>query len=391
MVSQNGRRSLARNSIPRLAYLDGVRGLAALYIVFGHAIFSASHMLRERFPTWLSLFTRPFEYGHFAVVVFIVLSGYVLMLPVAKSPAGELSGGFRGYMTRRAWRILPAFYAAFVLALPLAWIREKLFQQLHVVHTPISASALVSHLFLVQNLRLEWSRAVDVPLWTLGTEWQIYFIFPLLLLPIWRRFGAIASALTGLIVGMAPHCLLPRANNLDAAHFWFVGLFAMGMMAAVVNTPEAPGIPDRARKLPWGLFAAALGLSATIAAIVMPGYWSAHPWLIDPWTGAAAACIIIYTTRLVQSQGSKPTWVRFLESSPVVRLGGFSYSLYLIHYPIVVTLSLTLRLFVHSPATNVLIETIVAVPLAVCAAFAFYQVFERPFLKMRERHGAEAG
>ena len=65
----------------RLGYLDGLRGLAALYVVMHHsafAFYTASEM-----PHRLRLLLKPLAYGHFSVDLFIVLSGYCLMLPVA--------------------------------------------------------------------------------------------------------------------------------------------------------------------------------------------------------------------------------------------------------------------------------------------------------------------
>jgi peptidoglycan/LPS O-acetylase OafA/YrhL len=42
------------------------------------------------------------------------------------------------------------------------------------------------------------------PLWTVATEWQLYFFFPLFLLPIWRRFGLTSVVLAAFLIGIAP-------------------------------------------------------------------------------------------------------------------------------------------------------------------------------------------
>ena len=74
----------------RLDFLDGIRGLSALYVVLYHAIppkavvgTSAAHNLVRKM-------TFPIHQGHLAVAIFIVLSGYCLMLPIAKSADGQL-------------------------------------------------------------------------------------------------------------------------------------------------------------------------------------------------------------------------------------------------------------------------------------------------------------
>ena len=66
----------------RLAYLDGLRGLAALYVVLFH-VYQECSTMGEMSPMLLSL-VRFLGEGEIAVSIFIVLSGYCLMLPVAQ-------------------------------------------------------------------------------------------------------------------------------------------------------------------------------------------------------------------------------------------------------------------------------------------------------------------
>src|SRR5579875_2648256 len=99
----------------RLEFLDGLRGLAALYVVEHHI---AQFALSPHASPWRHaqrLYWHIFCYGHQAVVVFIVLSGYVLMLPVARTQDGHMPKGVWDYFKRRARRILPPYYAALAI------------------------------------------------------------------------------------------------------------------------------------------------------------------------------------------------------------------------------------------------------------------------------------
>jgi peptidoglycan/LPS O-acetylase OafA/YrhL len=100
----------------RLEYLDGLRGLAALYVVLVHI----EPSIGEQLPTWLQLFTKTLRYGRVSVVIFIVLSGYVLMASVVRSLNGYVAGGLWGYIKRRSRRILPPYYATLVFCVLLA-------------------------------------------------------------------------------------------------------------------------------------------------------------------------------------------------------------------------------------------------------------------------------
>ncbi len=99
---------MSKNSGLRLDYLDGIRAAASLYVVLFHAGLGVGP---EPVPGWTRNLQRAFSFGHDAVAVFIVLSGYCLMLPIARAD-GRLARGVRSYFGRRAWRILPPYFAA---------------------------------------------------------------------------------------------------------------------------------------------------------------------------------------------------------------------------------------------------------------------------------------
>src|SRR6185295_12434270 len=90
-----------------------------------------------------------------AVVVFIVLSGFLLNLPLART--GELDGGLGGFWRRRAWRILPAYWVALGLsAIFVTRIAPHLFADprmyAHHMWSENPSWGLLTHLCLVHNL-----------------------------------------------------------------------------------------------------------------------------------------------------------------------------------------------------------------------------------------------
>src|SRR6185369_16490784 len=97
------------SSAPRLAHLDGLRAVAAGYVVMFHAVlgFTGSELTGP----WRAL-RRVFAFGHEAVAIFIVLSGYCLMLPAARSHPARLTSTTGDFLRRRALRILPPYFAA---------------------------------------------------------------------------------------------------------------------------------------------------------------------------------------------------------------------------------------------------------------------------------------
>src|SRR3954465_9339654 len=126
----------------RLTGLDGVRGLAALFVVVHHVFLRAFPGYPvDHAPFWAAWFI----YGRFAVVVFLVLSGFSLALSPARH--GWRLDGVSRFAHRRGLGILPAYWAALAFSLAVAWL---------VVPPPgqgvPDAKSVVVNGLLVQNL-----------------------------------------------------------------------------------------------------------------------------------------------------------------------------------------------------------------------------------------------
>src|SRR5579884_3183604 len=117
------RPALATLPVARLPFLEALRGLAALYVVIGHicTLADPARLLgrTDHAPEWLRSAMRPFQYGHLAVAAFIVLSGFCLQLSLFSNADGKI-GNLKRWFTRRAKRILPAYYGALALSLVVA-------------------------------------------------------------------------------------------------------------------------------------------------------------------------------------------------------------------------------------------------------------------------------
>ena len=349
----------------RLAGLDGVRGLAALYVVINHVFLRAFPGYPvDHAPFWAGWFI----YGRFAVVVFIVLSGFSLALSPARR--GWRLDGISRFAQRRAWRILPAYWAALAFSLAVAWLIVP--QPGHGM--PDARSVLVNGL-LMQNV--VGAHSPNAAFWSMAVEAQLYLAFPLLLLIV-RRFGAIVmlAAATFIVAGVGivgPHIGLDTfviQSPPDLAALFAVGVLAAGIVVA-----------SRARtSWPWHwlALAAALPVLGTIA-------WQGSVWTLDHlfWVdlalGPAVACLLAGL-----ATGRPASVLRLLDTRPIRSLGSSSYSLYLTHAPIVVVVYEKIvagRVAQGVPAF--LVTLAIALPLTIAFARLFASVFEKPFLHHR--------
>jgi peptidoglycan/LPS O-acetylase OafA/YrhL len=370
-------RVLERRSHPadgRLAGLDGMRGLAALFVVLHHCwLMSFPGFPADSGPWWLGWLL----YGHFAVVVFIVLSGFSLAVSPARSQ-WRLGGAGR-FARRRAWRILPPYWAALAFSLAVAWTLVP-----QPGEGPPTAKSVVLYGLLLQDIA--GSPSPNGAFWSIAVEAHLYLFFPLMLVVL-RRAGT-AALLAVVTVPVAAIGLLapavPLVDKLNRLTPQFAVLFALGVVAAgaatrAVSVPGGAVRPARAGAWwPWLALAAALPVLMVVVP-AGPEWTVGHYFWVDIAAGPAVALLLASV-----ATGRPAALVRLLDSRPVHGLGLSSYSLYLVHAPIVVALS-TLVVVPRAGhgLTAFLVTAALAVPLSLLVARLFAAVFELPFQRHR--------
>jgi peptidoglycan/LPS O-acetylase OafA/YrhL len=357
----------------RLVGLDGIRGLAALFVVLNHIFLRAFPGYPvDHAPFWAGWFI----YGRFSVVVFIVLSGFSLTVSPVRS--GWRLGPTSRFAYRRAWRILPPYWSALVFSLVMTWF--VLAQPGWAV--PNGKSVAVYGLLLQDG--------VDAPIpnrafWSIAIEAQLYIVLPLLLLLV-RRISGMAMVATVATIVVTVGLLAPHVAIMNTALIRFTPdlavLFAIGVMAAGIV-----GASRRRRSLPWHWFA--LAAAAPVVALIA---WKGSVWTIgnlfwvDLAWGPAIGCLLA----AVVTDRPRPL-VRFLDTRPLRSLGSFSYSLYLTHAPIVIAVSYGVIAGRVPPGVpSFLVLAAILIPLTVTFARLFAAVFEIPFQRHRGWHALHA-
>jgi peptidoglycan/LPS O-acetylase OafA/YrhL len=361
----------------RLAGLDGLRGVAALFVVVHHVFLRAFPGYPvDRAPFWASWFI----YGRFAVVVFIVLSGFSLALSPARQ--GWRLGGISRFASRRAWRILPPYWAALVFSLAVAWLVMPPPGQA----APGAKSVVVNGL-LVQNL--VGAPSPDRSFWSIAVEAQLYVVFPLLLLMV-RRWGAVVMVAAVTLVVATVGILGPHVSGLGTFVIQsppdLAALFAVGVLAAGIV-----GASGARRSWPWEWLA--LALAAPVLATI---WWQGSVWTLDRlfWVdlalGPAVGCLLAGL-----ATGRPAPLLRLLDARPMRSLGSSSYSLYLTHGPIVVVVcEQVVAGRVRQGVPAFVVSLALVLPLTIVFARVFASLFERPFRQHRRRarpHPADSG
>jgi peptidoglycan/LPS O-acetylase OafA/YrhL len=371
----------------RLHFLDGMRALAALWVMFGHLYLFAIGWQAQ--TLWAARPLNLLMYMHLGVDVFLVLSGYCLALPAVRQ-GYRVAAGWPSFFTARALRILPPYLATLALILlvncfvPLVtWGRNDLG-----LTATISAPVWWTNLLLLQDIYGQYNN-INGPFWSIACEWHLYFTFPVL---IWllRRYGLGVLLAVGVLLALGLSWLsaaYPRLPLVDASvpqppHF--ILLFILGIVAAALaNGTEFGAWRARARRYLGG---AVLLLLALLAGLlyrypIVDGAsairFTERFALVDPLTGLFTAALLVLLSAMAPGQ-----WLRRLfEQRMLVGIGGFSYSLYLVHIPLLAT---AYKFLLHWPAYGALEPlaklfglVLLAVPLCLGFAWGFARVFER--------------
>ncbi|MBX6382552.1 MAG: acyltransferase [Microbispora sp.] len=358
-----GPNAVASREDRRLPGLDGIRGLAALFVVLHHCwLMAFPGFPRGGGPWWLGWL----RYGHLAVVVFIVLSGFSLAVSPARNQ-WRLGGPGR-FARRRAWRILPPYWAALAFSLAVAWTLTP-----QPGEGPPTAKSVLLYGLLLQDVA--GSPSPNGAFWSIAVEAHLYLVFPLMLLVL-RRAGAVVTLAVVTIPVAVIGVLAPSVPMVDLLMRFtpqFAVLFALGIVGAGVAAGAS-----RTSAAPWSAAAAALPVVALIVA-AGPVWTVEHYFWVDIAAGPAVVLLLVSV-----ATGRPAPLVRLLDSRPLRALGLFSYSLYLIHAPIVVALStLVVAPLAGHGLTAFLVTVLSAVPLSLLTARLFAAVFELPFLRHR--------
>jgi len=308
-------------------------------------------------PHFLSFYI--FSYGSAGVAVFFVISGFVINHSLSKNPIdGHAVGKF---LIRRSIRIDPAYWLSICLAIIVNVIMAFIHKYPISIPTP---SAVVAHIFYMQEI-LNYPEISPV-YWTLTYEIQFYIVISLCLWMLLKLKSALNSGIMAEISIFLPLYIVAfwaATHNIGwAPHGLFLNLwdgFFLGFLAYDAGYK---------RKNPLPL------LVLSFAA----GYFSLQADAVFGLPCAATALILF-------ACGRRGALSHGLSNRALQWGGTISYSLYLVHVPVIRLLS---GIWQRSVGRGVLQDTgAMVVILGACfaAAHIFHRFVELPSQKLSTR------
>jgi peptidoglycan/LPS O-acetylase OafA/YrhL len=358
-----------------LKYLDGIRAVAALYVLIHHILIQIDYGKSAYSVLLISIF----QYGRFAVDVFIVLSGFCLMLPLTKGNTIHLTNNF---LKRRAIRILPTYYIAMALSLFLIYtIIGKKTGSHWDESIPVTAWDIFTHIFLIQDLFGETVYKINHTFWSISVECRIYLVFPLIIL-LCRKFGIVLITLASLLlsfflwhgysyIGLNSYTMSPH----------YLSLFMFGMLSSYVSfTKEKFYTVLKDMYLQYVTLILIIFIVSMVVIVPNLFHTISLTTLTADYTVGACTAILLLSI----SAGRMNVLTKALSWHPLVFVGTFAYSIYLIHAPVLQIISQYLVLPMNlSQPLNLLSMIILGISINLLVSYLFFILAEKPYLKKR--------
>ena len=292
-----------------LPALTGIRFFAAFYVVLFHSLPWVSKQFE--LPKAMQTF---FANGYLAVALFFLLSGFIL----AYTYDGQIGGNSKRlhFWQARFARIYPVYFLSLILA--------YFFQR----SLPLTSRVAVVTMVQAWNpLRAGLAGAWNYPAWSLSVEAFFYLVFPFLL----PRMSQLSSRVLAILLAVfLTACVFMRTpiqglGDLDRSSNWsrvplpIIRLpeFLAGMILGLYLLRRKPQLNGSTHPVRVAL---AAGISVLLLSVP-----------IGPWV----SLVVLPFAVLVYELAARPSWLaRFLSTKTMLLLGGASYSVYLLQYPV---------------------------------------------------------
>lgn len=366
-----------------LVFLDGLRGLAAIYVMVGHARsllwegYSLGFVLHPQnyniVNTFLVYFLGMFRFGTEAVFLFFVLSGFVIHLKYARQykSSSSVKFGYWNFIFRRVKRIYPPF----VFALLLTYILSKLGNQFGFLDPSLDVNlqggaTLTNYLdfkTLWHNLLFLYYTYSPIfgyngPSWSLKFEWWFYMIYPALMIFSNKTIYLSTVCVVGLFIFSFFPAFWPE--HLSREIFSFMICWWTGVLLAEVYT----GRIALQMKYLVGLL-----LCFPLVLFIRPMDFQIYYLFIS-----LGFCGLLAVLFLLNQTNNIHKCLKVLQP-----LGLFSYTLYIIHYPIFIFI----RGWWQASNSNEVPEhfglVFSAITLVLILSYLFHWFTEVPFLSRR--------
>lgn len=337
-----------------------LRGIAAFGVFWYHQQYGrvlAQHMHEP-------LFNLTDSFGStYAVPLFFLISGFCIHLSNVKSIAENKSLNLEAYFIKRFKRIYPPYLIALLFSLFVDWITQPSFY--------LNVKDLFIHLFVLQGFYEKSFNSINLVFWTISIELAFYILYPIFFYL--RKKYRLKSSLTIIfITSITSIIVIGNFENITLVERYLVTNLWFGWCMGAF-------IADRLflnSEFKWGKFLSIL--YPMIAILYLMVHLNKLPYLITD-----SLNILLWIGPLVYIC-SLENWLRKHYSLPIcllTSLGLLSYSLYLLHQPLIALKNFVILRYFPSSLSPLL--QVLGLPAIIMICWLHYLKIEKPFMSKK--------
>ena len=356
-----------------LFLIDLLKVFAALLIIFHH-LSSYGQVAADARALLPSLMNFIFEYGRYAVQIFLVMAGYLAAQSLTRFADTKFSSqNLLRLIINRYLRLVAPYTAALIFTILCAsiarfWVNDEFVGQSE------TFTQFLAHIFFLQGI-LGFD-SISAGVWYVAIDWQLYCVLAILLLS-FSSYQALIWLLS--IVAVSALLYFNRSSQYEAYFIYFIGSYGLGVLA-YLSKHFADGKINRIAKLALFIIGAVILLT------------SFHElWLRNILAWSIAFLLLLWGNapypQLGNTAGRKAT---NQERGGMLRMIAWgaqrSYCAFLIHFAFILlanTLYIALGLHSHESGILAIAFMFSAVLCSVLAANVLYQMVEQPLLKLK--------
>ena len=362
----------------KIGFLDGIRGLAALYVMIGHArwlLWEGFTNGYNKHPEAYTVFEKvyayfisSFKFGYNVVLLFFVLSGFVIHYSATKA-ISSTNFNWNFYFIKRIKRIYPPFLFSLLLTFILDYLGSTIlnlsFYKTGSLYSSFNINELnTSMLTLAGNIFFLMKSYVPIfgsneSTWSLTYEWWFYIIYPVFYL-IFKNRIYLSTLIIFVISLLTFFTKLPYIQLINDVFYllpvWWIGVI----------------LSEQYIKNKHSNFTYFLWLFPLLLYLASINYTKFN-YLTNILWGLAFAGLISFLSK------KKLNNIFIVCLSKLKWLGDFSYTLYIVHLPILFLFHALLLHFYGNQLPKSFLFFHLSIPLILLISFLISKLVEKPF------------
>lgn len=401
---------MPHNKLTYFPAMHGLRGVLCLWVFLLHLYLLLSLGLKINAEAFFGVAFSKFVWsGYVAVLAFFMLSGFFISHAYLRHYKSLSVEHVLPYLRARLMRIYPVHLFVLLLYVGLVWGTNLPFKHICFPYDPatpcdpFSVEAFFKNLFLIHAWdwfpRASW----NVNSWSISSEWAVYLLAPLLIVPMSKLKNGFAILLTCYFMMLGVVLLIPAIPEAQHLHNLFIGVLKAtnNPVGAELFSATGPSI------LEFGLIRAsgAFLCGCLMYKVFQSSFYNKLKWHV---VGVIATiviglfihhyyvsyCYIVLVPLILSLAQPRGLVSQCLSARPIQWLGDISYSFYMVHGVVIKLLAIAIPYYLGEAVLQnlqgvsiaMLIAAIVAISMLTSAAV--YYAIELPCQKIAKRRYA---